>query len=1093
MLFPTAGCDSSLPGTLSTSGAAVKNSAVISYGGASSRLAELAPEEANDQLRDWARLGLASYLKLDTGQLRDNLYDSLPVRDAGFADLARQLTGPGRTLFDGDTLHVLVPRNDPHRARTIGLSLDQHRTDAGSDPKRVQIHPYQFHRDTQTIELQVEPPRPAGEVRTANGYVTARIDQNGGLREFLARTRQLSTVEIRGAEIRAGGWNWPDVPSVPVDDEDIAVLQREYLRTSGPPPGFSLDQVHPPTIDDVHDLLPELAPRWVDVLAGYLADPARRPPDELVGKVENALILGKPEPSELAAEGLPSDRAHLWALRAALERRPMYSQARYDGDLKGTKVGMTLFYTDHIAKNWVSGVGNGVPLEARGGFVADPKAKIPLSECFAADEVTGESGRLWFGQNDSDFDFTDDRVNIGSRATRLFTRSNAEGDSEVEPSYQFGRALNWWDRHYQVIADYEPQYQRLEQIMRWSGALEWLDSRQAKLPKLDTKIRSDLRFQDWYQQNRRDLRESSQIEFVAPRSAGREEALLHRPSPGYQTCGYTQISGGVGLGDLISRRGDNGYRLDVTGPARRAGLYDASSALDPATGSGELHQITLQQVRVPGTNKVEIKPVGSLRYTIGPESNGVVGVATVGVGRKVAPLGGVKIWRVETATRELTNEISGGDGRVSQNIRVQRQELGRLDVGRAADTIMIRYRWGPLDRILRALGSIQRRPVSGKVPDAVDGVLYRVDDAAGQAFYKVDGPDGPWLTISEEVRPPGEELTFRLGAPDASAKRPRFFQARLARGPPRGPTGSITITPGAADRPAHVVQASPAARGAMSVKLTTREGSTSVYLKSDGQPLVLAEDPVFGLNGTVLGAAVLQHWPAILEARRAARDVDEGTLRAVRLGEEGVALVRDAEIQLYASGDQVADRALVAIAADPSRMPPVRLDGDRLLHVGSAEVTVDPAARAAAMTLGDVFDTGEPAFGEDSVRSTMSFVNGVPVPNSIRRNLRVLVRDATVGGVPNRVSLPDIITCRGQQWRPLDGGYWNNGGGGGSGNGGGGSGRPGDPGNGSGRPSSTSATPSATAGPAPVSGGQAAGGRILLVCLADEHVSACVQ
>jgi hypothetical protein len=52
-----------------------------------------------------------------------------------------------------------------------------------------------------------------------------------------------------------------------------------------------------------------------------------------------------------------------------LAGRPAYSQARYDGRLEGTKVGMTLFYNDHMAKDWVSGVGTGVPTTAVGGFI----------------------------------------------------------------------------------------------------------------------------------------------------------------------------------------------------------------------------------------------------------------------------------------------------------------------------------------------------------------------------------------------------------------------------------------------------------------------------------------------------------------------------------------------------------------------------------------------------------------------------------------------------------------------------------------------------------------------------------------------------
>lgn len=159
----------------------VDNPPVISYAGAAGRLSGLEPAEAEEQLRDWARTGLASHLELDTAQLRDTAYDTVPVRDLAFADLSKQSTGPGRALFDGrGLLHVLVPRGDPHEARTVGLLLDQHRSDAGSDPQQVQVHHYQIRTGAQTIEVTPEKPTPASEVRSAHGFVTMRVDETKG-------------------------------------------------------------------------------------------------------------------------------------------------------------------------------------------------------------------------------------------------------------------------------------------------------------------------------------------------------------------------------------------------------------------------------------------------------------------------------------------------------------------------------------------------------------------------------------------------------------------------------------------------------------------------------------------------------------------------------------------------------------------------------------------------------------------------------------------------------------------------------------------------------------------------------------------------
>ncbi|MGH3931268.1 MAG: hypothetical protein ACRDTF_14985, partial [Pseudonocardiaceae bacterium] len=73
----------------------------VSYSGAAERLNALDQSEAQEQLRGWARLGLASSLELDRDRIVDALYDTTPIRDPLFTGLVEQPTGPGRALFDG--------------------------------------------------------------------------------------------------------------------------------------------------------------------------------------------------------------------------------------------------------------------------------------------------------------------------------------------------------------------------------------------------------------------------------------------------------------------------------------------------------------------------------------------------------------------------------------------------------------------------------------------------------------------------------------------------------------------------------------------------------------------------------------------------------------------------------------------------------------------------------------------------------------------------------------------------------------------------------------------------------------------------------
>ncbi|MGH3932122.1 MAG: hypothetical protein ACRDTF_19345, partial [Pseudonocardiaceae bacterium] len=459
------------------------------------------------------------------------------------------------------------------------------------------MHRYLVRPENQRIELSAEPAAATSAIRAAHGWHEARIDQPQGLADFLAGTTHLSRVETRGTEIWAAGWRWPDLPSNPVTVEDVSVLQRGYRQPDGKLPAFSLDPRPSSTLDDVRATIPDLAPDLAErIISENWAGSGYASADELAELVMRTLSQNNPPADELPARGLPADRTRLWALWNLLTGGPVYSQARYYGELAGTEVGMTLFYTDFVTKDWKTGGGTGRPTDAVPGFIPDSQADTPLSLCPRQDAPRIESGRLWFGQADTSFNFEPNGVGIGAQATRLFARSDGPDGTEVEPSYRFGRGLGWWDQHFQVIADYEPQYHRLEQLMRWSGALEWLTtSGVGLLPQLpDSAIRSDLRFADWYAAHDQ-LRERGPLTFVTPPSAQHQEAVLPTPSAVTEDCpGFLSVGGGVTLADGLARSRGLPSGTDALPPGvRRAGPIDpATTAIDPTTGSGRIDRIT---------------------------------------------------------------------------------------------------------------------------------------------------------------------------------------------------------------------------------------------------------------------------------------------------------------------------------------------------------------------------------------------------------------------------------------------------------------------------------------------------------------------
>lgn len=988
---------------------------LISYAGAASQLDGLEPLDAEEQLRDWARTGLASLLEFDTAQLRDAAYDTVPVRDPAFTDLAEQPPGPGRSLYDGrGVLHVLVPRGDPYESRTIGLLIDDFRADTGADPEQVAIHHYQILPERLGIELTSGKPAPTADARAAHGYVEMRVDATDRLIDFLTQTQHLALLEVRGSEIWAGGWHWPGVPGTQLSFEDVSVLQRGYRKApSDPTPGFSLDPVPPETIDDLRAVLPDVRPELIDrLITGDWQGSPFTSTDEFAQVVDYGLSDDPQSADLLPALGLPTDRTQLWALKARLNGRPLYSQARYEGRLEGTEVGMTLFYTDHIAKSWTTGVGTGVPADAVKGFVPDPAALIPWSHCRGPEESLSESGRLWFGQDDSGFAFSDDGVSIGASATRLFARSEGDEGTEVEPSFGFGRGLRWWDQHYLAVADYEPQYHRLDQIMRWSGALEWLASQGGPvLPQLDDgAIRSDLRFQDWYAANN-GLRERSPIAFVAPPSAT-QEAILARPSKTFASCGFLTVSGGVSTGDLIQRKGSRSFEADLPAHVRRGGLLDETSAFDPAAGTGRITQHSIDD-----TGQV----VDSLERTFSMSTGGRSVIDVVGGGRRVASFGDLKVWRAHTAPRKLTTEIAAGAGRVSHGIRFQDLDQGQLTASKVnASTTTVQWRPGPGDRLHRALESIQDRLASGRAgepPEPTDGVLFGYDDGTGRRLYEIGDKDRQ-LSITKELSPPGEEVVLRLGAPNPETGLPEFYSARLVpRSDPPGPW--IEVTPAVPGSPARWGGAAAPGPHTRTVRVETADGRASEITVSQAGDRWWApsDDPILGWSGSPEGTALLGDFPKIEAAMRAAATAQRGLAHAVTLGDGGVAFASPDKVVIAPTGHPWVERARRAVdPANPDRAPPFVIEDGQAFHVELGALTAPGPARR--VRLGEVLDTHDLYVRED-LRAQLTLEEGMLLPDAVPRRLEVVVREATPSegtGSGRSASRPDVHVDQNWRW-----------------------------------------------------------------------------
>lgn len=1034
------GCSSSV-GTSSNSSPPTPNF-TVSYAGATGWLGKLDPTERQEQVRDWARISLAAHLGLDTTRLRNATYDTLPVRDPGFAGLAKQDIGPGRSLYDGQgTLHLLVPRGDPRDPRTIGLLLDQYRTDAGSDAPRTQVHYYQADGAADTIDVSAAgSAEPTSAVRAADGYVTMPVGTAGQLASFLARTSYLSRLELRGSTPVASGWNWPASSDARMTTADVSALQRGYTVTKkahSQLPGFSLDPQPFLSAKEVLAADPQLTSAQANqvvlddltaVIPGLSRDMTRRvinndwsgSPFKSASDLENTVssvlttTLTSNDRSLLSQLGLPTSRVQLMALDSELLGRPSFSQARYEGDLAGTAVGMTLFYTDHVGKSWVTGVGTGIPSAPETGFVPDTTAQTVWSECSGQGS---EFGRLWFGENDSAVSSGPNGVSLGMEPVRMYVRSFASGNpngAEVEPSYSFGRGVQWWDQHYQAIADYDPQYQRLDQIMRWSDALDWLvNKKSAALPRLpDSQIPSQMKFATWYGQHN-NLRERSPIDFVSPPQAASfsqgttqyGESIAPVPSRPFRDCGGIAYKGGVSLSDGSFREGGINYHPDLPSAVSRAGTFDPTSAFHDGTGTGDL-----RQVAVDGPGKV-----ASFLARHFSQSGTTDTVDVTASGRKVAPFGSLKVWRSPQALRTLSLRMSAIRGQISERVAFQEQDLGELAVRNDVNVVSVQWSPGLTDHVRAIMESIQARRTARQSLGKLNGDLYDYTEPNGQTLYRAGDPGDPWLSVTSQAPPPGDGLAFRGGVPNTDGTGPAYLYGQLVPGPnPHG--GWLDVTPAGPDHDAQVTPANtPPGPGDSQVQVTVPGGGvTRVYLH-DGHLLVRDNDPVLGLNGPADGAAMLRDFSRIQTAITEAVQAKDEYLRGIDLEGDGVALAGADTVTLLSPNDPWAARVEEAISSQASPMPLFSVQGKQLLPASDLALTPAPGMQASRMSLGEAMALPGPKYLHMAgFRSSLLYEDGPVISSTLPLSTQVTVLKYVAHQAPHLQ--PDILSYRGAHW-----------------------------------------------------------------------------
>ncbi len=416
-----------------------------------------------------------------------------------------------------------------------------------------------------------------------------------------------------------------------------------------------------------------------------------------------------------------------------------YQYARYDGELEGTEVGMVLFYCDLLAKLWGINFNYSNPGQEIADFISLPERQI--SPIFEPEEAVRSSTRLWFGYQHEGFQTAnfDGAILFGDVATRIYAASSNPlyPGLESEPSARSASFLGWWDNHYAEVARFEPQYERLNEIMKWSLVFAWMSNngtlnttgfladvsveRDNWFPEWAAS-NEDLRFRDWeqiafYERGYRDL----SVEALP---------LLTTPNPqdgsGYWVGGYW--SGGVSLaepylfetlGSLPSISAD-----DVLAPMLRSNVDWAAaySADELTTLAGARYEFSV----IDDLAQVEIVPPPAVR----PRT-------------ALAETINTPIERV------VASDITG----LRANVRIGDVTVGELVVRPRANGFEIGYESLTVDRVSQLSRSLSETSPEGwaevvRAYDDIQDAVRLEDDVLAVRF---DGDSERWFEFKVET------------------------------------------------------------------------------------------------------------------------------------------------------------------------------------------------------------------------------------------------------------------------------------------------------------------------------------------------------
>jgi hypothetical protein len=503
---------------------------IVEFNADSDALDQMTAREKLDQMRDWLLYTAISSAGLSTENASQATFDLPTVRHTYLHPVARFDYGKTRSAYIGDGIVVaLIPSGDPQTQNdNLAHIADEHRKNLGELPEQIVTLEYVINLDDvgddHFAELTRRETIDAKKLFTEQaGYYEKKVTDLDGFKDFLNHV-DMVTYAKEDSGLTLGGRKLQSEPYRKITAEDVAAIWQSEEKGGGKnhSSGFSLD----PSYDfqglkkyfdkelapvlyflltDTKTLLPEISqstnpPVFNPYTGSYRSQPYTASPvspDEKIRKASAALAGTPPDsgPMLVLFNEVSQKNNELTRLFEARTKQNMsdlmrgiiqeinvqfrFQAARYDGQLQGTEVGMVLFYTDLLAKLWLSDRFHSTPSRQIDGFIS--QLEIQVSPLYKQDINEHSNTRLWFGKHDRAFQVADGgkTLLLDHIATRIYAAGSDSllPDKESEANIVASTFLEWWDSHYEEVARYEPQYQRLNEIMRWSMIIGWLNDR----------------------------------------------------------------------------------------------------------------------------------------------------------------------------------------------------------------------------------------------------------------------------------------------------------------------------------------------------------------------------------------------------------------------------------------------------------------------------------------------------------------------------------------------------------------------------------------------------------------------------------------